>query len=224
MALYPENPPMRRAVVFAASFWLLAFLGLSEAVVLLGRSSSSPLGPEQWLVLTLIFVLQVMLLIVPSRLSAGLPVGGGLLLVPLVASGFLLGVLLFAFEMAIGEFSRLLNDFSVWMAVAPVAAGLGYAFMLHRKSRRMAAKELLRRQCSTLLIVGILILAATIPAHILTIRRGGFLVGIGTALGMILSVLVILLVLGQLLFGLVLARSTPTRTPPPGGPAPPMRA
>jgi hypothetical protein len=215
---------MRRAVVFAASFWVLAFLGLSQALVLLGRSSSAPLGPEQWLVLTLIFVLQVMLLIVPSRLCAGLPVSRGLLLVPIVASGFLLGVLLFGFEMAIGEYTRLLDDASIWTVLVPVAAGIAYVFVLHRKSRHVVAEKLLRSQRSTLLIAGILILAATIPAHILTVRRGGFLVGIGTALGMALSVLVLLLVLGQLLFALLCARSTPRRTPPPGAPAPPTRA
>ena len=215
---------MRRAVAFAASFWALVFLALAQVLALLGRSSSTPLGPEQWLVLIALVVLQIMLLIVPSRLCAGLPVGRGLLLAPLLASGFLLGVLLFSLEMAIGEYTRLLDDASVWTVLAPVAVGLGYVFVLHRKSRRMATGELLRKQSSALLIAGILVLAATIPAHILTVRRGGFLVGIGTALGVILSVMVILLVLGQLLFSLLCARSTPRHIRPPEAPAPPTHS
>jgi hypothetical protein len=199
---------MGRAVAFAASFWLLAFLGLSQALVPLGRSSSSPLGPEQWLVLTVIFALQVMLLIVPSRLGAGLPVGRGLLLAPLLTSGLLLGILLFGFEMAIGEYTRLLNDSSVWTLIAPLGAGIGYGLVLHRTSRRKAVEDVLRKQRSTLFIAGILVLAVTIPAHVLTVRRGGFLVGIGTSLGIAISVVVILLVLGQLLFARMIRKRT----------------
>jgi hypothetical protein len=212
---------MRRAVLFAVSFWLLVFLAVAQIAVLRGRWSAPALGLEQWLVLILILALQLMLLIVPSRLGAGLSVGRGLLLLPLAASGFLLAVLVFSLEMAFGEYTRLLDDASIWTVVIPVVSGIGYSFVLHRKSRRMAAGALLRTQRSTLLIAGILVLAAIIPAHLLTIRRGGFLVGIGTALGIILSVLVILLALGQLLFSLLCARSTSRRTQPPGGPAPP---
>ncbi|HMI31906.1 MAG TPA: hypothetical protein VK527_09220 [Candidatus Limnocylindrales bacterium] len=215
---------MRRAVLFAVSFWLLVFLAVAQIAILRGRWSAPSLGPEQWLVLIVILALQIMLLIVPSRLISGLPVGGGFLLAALAASGFLFAVLLFSIEMAFGEYTRLLNDASIWTVVFPVVAGIGYAFVLHRRSRRMAAERLLRHQCWTLLIAGALVLAAIIPAHLMTVRRGGFLVGIGTALGMILSVLVILLALGQLLFSLLCARSTSRRTQPPGAPAPPTHA
>ena len=122
---------MRRAVLFAVSFWLLVFMAVAQIAVLRGRWSAPALGLEQWLVLITVLVLQTMLLIVPSRMSAALPVGRGLLLVPLAASGFLLAVLLFAFEMAIGEYTRLLNDASVWTVVFPIVAGIAYAFMLH---------------------------------------------------------------------------------------------
>ncbi len=218
---------MRRAVAFAISFWILALL----AMMALPGGKSDAFRIESFLALIVTLVLQVMLLIVPSRLSGGSRVSRALLLVPFVASALLLGFLLFGFEMAIGEYARFLNDIETWTVIPPLALAIGYVVVMHRKSRSAAAWELLRWQRITLLIAGILILLATIPVHVLVSRRGGFLVGIGTALGLIISVWVTLFALAQVLFarmflkdgasGPVMSdpdppvRSTPTRTPPP---------
>src|SRR5467141_2904569 len=200
---------MRRAAAFATSYWVLVFLAL--APLLGGRSAR--LGIESLVALIVILVLQVMLLVLPSRISEGSQVTRGLLLVPLVASGLLLGLLSFGIEMAVGEYARLLNDSSPWTLIPPLVVGIGTVAVMYRKSGRVAARELLRKQQSTLLIAGVLAVLVTIPAHILTSRRGGFLVGIGTALGLIISVLVTLFALGQMLFARIFMKNGQGRGP-----------
>jgi hypothetical protein len=188
---------MGRAVAFAGAYWLFVFLAVEQVFRFMGRVAGY--GPEHWQGLIVLFALQVMLLIAPSR-------PGALLLTPLLASGLLLGFLLFSFEMAVGEYARLLSDTSIWTMIVPAVAAIGYVFLMHREGRRLGAKELLRRQRWILLIAGILVLLVTIPAHVQTVKRGAFS-GIGTALGLIASVLIILFALGQLLFARMLPPS-----------------
>jgi len=197
---------MGRAVAFAVAYWLFVFLAVEQVSRFMGRVAGY--RPEHWQGLIVLFSLQVMLLIAPSRLSAGSHVGRGLLLAPILASGLLLGFLLFTFEMAIGEYARLLDDASIWTVIVPAVAAMGYVFVMHREGRRLGAKELLRRQRWILLITGILVLLVTIPAHAQTVKRG-MLSGIGTALGLIASVLVILFAVAQLLFARMFPASPP---------------
>jgi protein-S-isoprenylcysteine O-methyltransferase Ste14 len=109
----------------------------------------------------------------------------------------------FGLETAVGECLRLLNNVSIWIWVAPAVAWAAYAFAMHRRSWHTPVARIAREQAAALAIAGTVVLLLAIPAHVLTVRRGGFIVGIGTALGVIIAVLTILLALGQLLFTLI---------------------
>ena len=162
-------------VVSCLALWILAQLGSADAVAF-------ALG-----LLGFGLLCQVIFLRLPGRPEYFAPVRPRRLLLPALVAGLMMTVLLAGLFLSLNELFRE-PDLPEWMGVVVwivlVAVWALWAALFYVHTRSLERFQAVKRMIAWLLGGSLLQLLATVPSHIIVVRRPGCLVGMQTAMGL----------------------------------------
>ena len=168
--------------------WVL--LGLYGVLLLALLASAIFTGPAFATMAGIMFVAQALFIFGAGTIDLCRPIRKRRLVVPVVVAGTMFALLAMGLFLALSELFKLdtaLNEdlflFIFWSLIP--LNWIGWGALLWIYARDWQRMRVLSR-FSTMLFAGSLLeLLATVPSHVIVIRRPGCLVGIGTALGII---------------------------------------
>ncbi len=144
------------------------------------------------LLIGLVLLTQGLFLAVRTDPRILVPVEPRRLILPVIVGGFMLAVLVAGLSMAMLEYFKVNDDdpmMLIWL-IANVAGWGLWAGLFYLYCRRTDYLRAIRRMVLVLIGGSLLQLMATIPSHMIVIRRPGCFVGIGTAMGIMAGLLV----------------------------------
>ncbi len=150
---------------------------------------------QVWAVATVVVLLTLAgLLFVPVQMGRQRPVTRRGLWLPLVAGGFLAGMLVFGGAMAVMEWARINDDMTGWCAMgAGATVWAGWAVLFYLMARRRGTAHVGMRLHAYLIAGSVLELLVAVPAHLIVRRRteccAGILTGFGLATGIVVMVI-----------------------------------
>jgi hypothetical protein len=170
-----------------------------------------------WIWFDVMVIGQAALLVLPVAKAEGRPVRRATVFKPLIAAGFMAGLLVFAAIVSIVEF--LASDpFQDGAAQSGLAAGLavwvGWTIVFYLASRRHPSHSIMASQCRLLLRGSALELLIAVPTHIVARSRDYCCAGFMTFLGLVFGISVMLFSFGPGLFFLFLIRWRQVRPQP----------
>jgi hypothetical protein len=215
-----RGPVLMHWAFVVACLYLLILLVVTCPVFLLAwypratlaNAARVYLWAPYWAGVVVMFVCQAVLLLVPAREMSRRPARRRPLLVPVLASGLMLAVLVigvFFTLMEIRDLRRASGMFDsplLVLAVLPCTAWAAWAVFFYFLSRRQSVPGVAAAQSCTLLAGSILELLVAVPTHIAARQRGECCAGVGSFIGLSLGVSVLLFAFGPATFFLYLAR------------------
>jgi hypothetical protein len=165
-----------------------------------------------WVGVAVMFLCQVTLLLVPVRALSRRPVSRRPLVSPVLASGFMMAVLVVAALGTAWEMRNLVGKQSsgvldvVLLLALPLLAWLMWGILFYDLNRRRSVEGAVAAQGCTLLTGSILELLVAVPTHVVARNRNDCCGGFGTFVGITLGVSVMLFAFGPAVFFLYLDR------------------
>lgn len=151
---------------------------------------------------------QFVLIQVPIRLQFRRPVTRRGLMLPILASGFWMGLLVMGAIWSLLEWRKVepIESRAVWWIGLPVLTWGVWALVFWRMSASRAPTQVLRRQTSAMLSGSILELLIAVPTHIVARQRPDCCAGFFTFFGITMGLSVMFLAFGPAVFVLYLDR------------------
>jgi len=151
-----------------------------------------------WAVATVVLLLTLAgLLFVPVQMGRRRDVTRRGLWWPLLAGGFLAGVLVLGGAMAALEWARMNRDPIVWAALgAGIAVWAGWVVLFFRVARRRGPEHVGMRVHAYLIAGSVLELLVAVPAHLIVRRRTECCAGIWTGFGLAMGIVVMVIAFG----------------------------
>jgi hypothetical protein len=215
--------------VVVACLYLLILISLTCPVIALAlypqmkvtEAAGIYLWWPYWLWVAVMFICQLVLVVVPVRLASRRPVARRPLIIPVLASGLMMVILVVAALLTLLELQWLVGRpqlFAGWestlLLALPCVLWVGWALFFYYLSRRQSVEGAMATQSSTLLTGSILELLVAIPTHIAARNRGECCAGISSFFGLTLGMSVMLFAFGPAVFFLFLARWRRLRSRP----------
>ena len=209
---------MKRWGFLVAGLYALVLIVLTYPVMQLAFTnvSAHDLLPvfRQWIYwawITVMFLCQFCLLLVPAKLTGGRPVSRRALLFPVVAAGLLIGAMvagaiLSLIELVCGKE----NYWAIWQGVSALSAcGIAWivwSVVFYRQTRHQNPEQVMSTQRRHLLRGSILELLIAVPTHIVARYRDYCCAGFMTFIGITFGLAVMLFAYGPAVFVLFAAR------------------
>jgi hypothetical protein len=174
-----------------------------------------------WVWLAVMFVCQLALLVLPVHVASRRPVKRRPLIMPVIASGLMVGLLVVATLFTLGELRWMTNRSQyrgvtleqpiagmdlVLLLLLPCAIWAAWAVFFYFLSRRQSIEGAAATQSGTLLTGSILELLVAVPTHIVARHRSECCAGGYSFFGLCLGISVMLFAFGPSVFFLYLAR------------------
>lgn len=214
-----EGDLMKKAALVLAGLYVLVLLVLTVPVlwVCFGPAAGwkdllAVFGVWiYWVWLALMVLCAWALLALPAGAPSARPVVQRRIWGPVIAAGFLMGCLAFGMACAAVEFLQRGPFFSeAWQGWTVLGASLllwlGWALLFARVARQTSATDAFTRQCRRLMQGSILALLVAVPTHIVARNRGYCCAGMGTFVGIVFGLSVMLLAFGPGVLALYAAR------------------
>lgn len=165
-------------------------------------------APPYWIFIVAVLLCQAGLLFIPVKIASRRPISKKSIYMPLIVSGFLVGVLFLGVFCSIAEFFMLKdNGFSGWTGLVCCALiWIIWSFIFCRSASDKAPESIIQRQCRFLLQGSIIALLVAVPMHIAVRRRGECCAGFLTFTGITFGLAVLLLSFGPSVYFLYAAR------------------
>ena len=210
---------MKRWAVLVVLLYFFILVALTIPSILVafypGATVSAPgglleaLGPWQyWVTLAVMTLAQTVMLLVPVELVMQRPTTRRSVFWPILASGFMTGVLALGAAVSIDEFVR--KEHAVRNAALPFAIGVAvwavWSIVFYSTGRDAAPMDVVTKQCRYLLRGSILELLVAVPTHIVARMRNYCCAGFYTFLGIAFGVSVMLFSFGPAVFFLFAQR------------------
>ncbi len=145
------------------------------------------------LLIGLVLFTQGLFLAVRSDPRILVPVEPRRLVLPVIVAGFMLAILVAGLSLAMLEYLKVKDDdpmMAIWL-IANIAGWALWTALFYLYCRRTDYLRAVRHMVLVLIGGSLLQLLATIPSHVVEIRRPGCLVGIGTMMGIMAGLLVL---------------------------------
>lgn len=183
------------------------FLGL-YVVLILGLSvlsfSDSDIFWVGMILVGVMLLAHAMFILGSGTIQLCFPIKRHRLILPIIASATMFAVLVFGFLLAMMELFRLDRGpaeepfiVAFWMLVA--LSWIGWGVLLFIYAQKITRWKFLWRVSSILFTGSLLELMATVPSHLIVIRRPGCLVGLMTMIGIISGIYVMLFSFGPMI-------------------------
>ena len=214
VALYAVALAALTAPLGIAAFW--PQVGASEVRDVMGAW-------QYWMLVAVLVLGQAALLVVPVKAAGGRPTTRRSLLWPVLASGFLMGLLAIGAVASVGEFIKQskVTDSNVVDYVACAAGAaiwLVWGLVFYRSTQSANARDFVTRQCRLLLRGSLLELLVAVPTHIVARNRDYCCAGVYTFVGISFGLTVMLASFGPAVFFLFAERWRRVHPPTDGTP------
>lgn len=165
-----------------------------------------------WAGIFALLISQVALLIVPIRAQEKRPITKRILLSPIIAAAFMMGLLSGSFILCLAETikqSDYINHSTQWWwltLLVLLATWLFWALIFYRKSKNVEPLSLIEKLCRVIFRASILELLIAIPTHILARHRNYCCAGFGTFWGIVFGMALIVFSFGPGVYFLFVER------------------
>ena len=207
--------------VVVACLYVLIFIAITCPLIVLAWNPHARMSEvaviytwwPYWVWVAVMFLCELGLLVVPVRVVSRRPVTRRPLIIPIIASGFMLGILVLAQVFTVAELSWLRGGrepfagVNLWsLLLLPCVAWAVWAITFYRLSHFESVENAVAAQSCILLTGSILELLVAIPTHVAARNRGQCCAGMYSFVGLSLGMSVMLFAFGPAVFFLYLAR------------------
>ncbi len=208
---------MKRQAALVVLLYFLAIIALTWPVTLAAFWPQMKLSDVAdgfqhsmyWSWVIVIVLGQAALLALPVKVARGRPVSRRTLLWPIVASGLMIGGLVFGAGAALFEFvqrDKVADSASWWALAAGAVTWIAWSVAFHRMSANSSPADVVARQSRLLLRGSLLELLIAVPTHIVARSRGYCCAGFSTFIGIAFGLAVMLMSFGPAVFFLFVDR------------------